>query len=293
MIGSNVMSKSKKTDNRNYRIFRVEKTKWRIFPKKITMMRIYAKDDDDACLQLKDYIKAANKQYAYYVEPWTPNIEIIDGKRYECDDFIEAMELHDKLKPWYKKAYDAVSLELWHWFVSKPKNAYCWCRDLVYLVKNKQEYSTAWCIDDRLLDLIKFNLPILKKHKHTLSWAMLEKAYLEKHPELSVADAKKHFETNCDGYGKDVQDRSVELEHKMFDDLIDDINAYNYYMHGYDYVDPNDKEQVEIDKKLRHTLPLIKGSYDRYDYKKLNTMIDKHWNKIWETVRKYGREMND
>ena len=92
---------------------------------------------------------------------------------------------------------------------------------------------------------------------------------------------------------KNLEKRAIELEHKLFDELIDDIRAYNYYMHWHDRIDPKDKEQVETDKKLRHTLPLIKGSYDRYDRTKHNALIDKHWNRIWETVRQYGREFND
>lgn len=282
--------------NYNYRIFRVEASKNRTFPKKITMLRIYAKDNDDAYSQLKEYVRVANKQYRYYVERWTPHVVVINGKQHEFSDFIEAYEFRDRLRPWYKKIYDWFDIRLYRLFIIKPKDAFYWCRNMLYLMKNKQEYSASWTIDDKLLDLIMFNLPILKKYKHTLSWAMLEKAYSEKH-KCSESDAKKYFSTNVE-YDKDIKDKSVELEHKMFDELIDNIKAYKYYMGGYDEVkygcnDPKDKWLIETDKKLRNTLPLIKGSYDDYDYKKLNALTDKYWNKIWETVRKYGREFND
>ena len=280
-----------KKDNRNYRIFKVDHTAKCGLPKKTTMMRIFAKDDDDAYRQLKDYIKSANRKYKYYVEAWTPHVMIVDGKRYECDYLSEMLDIKAKSMPWYKRLYDWLVVEFNYLFVTKPIDAYYWCRDLVYLIKNKQQYSASWSIDDKLLELLKFNLPILKRSKYTLSWAMLEKAYLEKHPDKTVADAKKHFSEN--GSTKNLKKRAIELEHKLFDELIDDIRAYNYYMYWHDCIDPKDKEQVETDKKLRHTLPLIKGSYDSYDRTKLNALIDKHWNRIWETVRQYGREFND
>ncbi len=286
--------KNKKTcENFNYRIFRVdeEASKSRYRPKKITMKRIYAEDADDAFAQLKDYRSIANKAYTYYVERWAPIVVIRNGIRHEYDDYVESMQAEFKARPFYKRAWDAIDLFFWRVFVNPISNFRYWVRDIVYLLRHKDTYQSSWNIDDRLLDILALNIPILKKYKHTLSWKMLDKALLEKHKDEPDFDLQKFYETHYSGYGDDVEKQSVKYEHEMFDNLIADIQAYRYFMNE-EYLDA-DKRGTEIDKKLRPMLPLIKGSYDDYDYVKMNKMAEKIWNRIWETVRIYGREFND
>ena len=286
--------KNKKTcENFNYRIFRVdeEASKSRYRPKKITMKRIYAEDADDAFAQLKEYRSIANKAYTYYVERWAPIVVIRNGVRHEYDDYAESMQAESKARPFYKRAWDAIDMFFWHVFVNPISNFRYWVRDIVYLLRHKDTYQSSWNIDDRLLDILALNIPILKKYKHTLSWKMLDKALLEKHKDEPDFDLQKFYETHYSGYGDDVEKQSVKYEHEMFDNLIADIQAYRYFMNE-EYLD-SDKRGTEIDKKLRPMLPLIKGSYDDYDYVKMNKMAEKIWNRIWETVRIYGREFND
>ena len=287
------MSEASKKE-KNYRIFRVDEEATRgkrILPKKITMIRIYAKDNDDAYEQLKEYRKVANKAYTYYVERWCP-ITVIrdDGTKHTYDDYVEEMMEYRSNKPFYVRWYDSFTTFLWRLFVNPVSNFRYWVRDIVYLLRHKQTYESSWTIDDRLLDVLLFNIPILKKYKHTLSWKMLDKAILEKHKDEKDFDLQKFYKTHFSGYGEDVEAASVKYEHEMFDKLIADIQAYRYIMNQ-DYLDNNTDNP--IDKVLRPTLPLIKGSYDDYDNEKLLKMSEKYWNRIWETVRIYGREFND
>ena len=289
------MKKSRRDKKKdNYRIFRVEESmKCHGLPKKITMVRITAEDDNDAYLQLKDYVKYANKEFKYYVEEWQPTVVIRNGKKTEYDDYCDMMEKERASRSFIKKAYDAVDSFFYKMFISIPADFFYKVKETLYLLKHKQQLHASWCIDDVMLDTLLFNIPILKKNKHCLSWKMLEKALLEKHPSFTKQDVDKYFATHYNGYGDDIERRAVELEKEMFDKLIDDIKAYRYYAGQYTYIDKNDKDLVETDKKLRHTLPLVKGSYDRYEYKKIREMTDKCWNKVWETVRTYGQEFND
>lgn len=278
----------------NYRIFRVdERAKDHGLPKKITMVRITAKDDDDAYLQLKDYIKYANREFKYYVEEWQPTVVIRNGKRLVCEDYADMMAKERASKSFIRKVFETIDVFFYRLFISFPANTFYKAKELLYLLRHKQQLHASWCIDDILLDTLLFNIPILKKNKHTLSWKMLEKAILERHPSYTVHDVDKYFATHYNGYGKDIEDRAVVLEKQLFDQLISDIKAYRYYAGQYTYIDKTDKDLVETDKKLRNTLPLIKGSYDRYEHKKLKALVDKHWNRIWETVRSYGQEFND
>lgn len=289
----NNKTNTKHTENFNYRIFRVdeEASKGRYRPKKITMKRIYAEDVDDAVAQLKDYRSIANKAYTYYVERWAPIVVIRNGVRHEYDDYVESMQAEFKARPFYKRVWNAIDLFFWRVFVNPISNFRYWIRDTVYLLRHKDTYQSSWNIDDRLLDVLALNIPILKKYKHTLSWKMLDKALLEKHKDEPDFDLQKYHETHYSGYGDDIEEQSVKYEHEMFDNLMADIRAYKYLMNE-EYLD-SDIRGTEIDKKLRPSLPLIKGSYDDYDYVKLNKMTEKIWNRIWETVRLYGREFND
>lgn len=278
--------------DKNYKIFRVELEKHRkyIWPKKIVMQYIHAEDDDDAYKQLKDYKKIANKEYTYYVEPQT-YYYTKDGKKHDIDSFVD--EFKSRV-PWYKRILDDISFYLHYYFVDKPKDIYYHIKDFIYFLKNKHEKWESWNVDRALLKTLLFNIKKLRNNKYTLSWKMVDKAILEKHKDDPNFDIKQFHKEHYSGYGDDIEKRAIELEKEMFDKLIQDINEYFYYVNYYnDYIDETNKELVELDKRLRPTLPLIKGSYDRYDYKKLNDMALKRWNRIWETVRIYGLEFVD
>lgn len=282
--------------DKNYKIFRVEtnyqegrgfKYSW---PKKIVMKYIYAKDDKDAYKQLKAYIKLANKEYTYYVEPYVTYKIIGDDTIYDSDTLMNG---HRSKMPWHKRILEDISFTLHYYFVDKPKDIYYKLYDIWYLLKNKHQHSEAWNVDNALLDTLHFNIKKLKERKYTLSWAMLDKAILEKHKDDPNFDLKQFHIDNCSGYSKDIEQRAIELEKELFDKLISDICAYKYYTDWHNNINEFDEEQVATEKRLKHTLPLIKGSYDRYDYNKLNELSSKYWNRIWETTRIYGREFVD
>ena len=225
------MKKSRRDKKKdNYRIFRVEESvKCHSLPKKVTMMRITAEDDNDAYLQLKDYVKYANKEFKYYVEEWQPTVVIRNGKKTEYDDYCDMMEKERASRSFIKKAYDAVDSFFYRTFISIPADLFYKVKETLYLLKYKQQLHASWCIDDVMLDTLLFNIPILKKNKHCLSWKMLEKALLEKHPSFTKQDVDKYFATHYNGYGDDIERRAVELEKEMFDKLVDDVRAYRYY----------------------------------------------------------------
>lgn len=50
-------------------------------------------------------------------------------------------------------------------------------------------------------------------------------------------------------------------------------DKHRYFMNE-DYLDPS-KRGSELDKRLRPILPLIKGSYDDYNYANMNKMTEK------------------
>ncbi len=279
-----------------YKIFRVDESdETSIFPKKITVLNINAKDDEDAYQQLKEYSSKASKEYKYYVEPSQIHTVInADGTKTTFDNFFDRMNYNYDSNPWYVKAWTSIDLCFYRHVVTPISNFRYWCRDTVYLLKHKQTYQASWTMDDVLLDTIVHNIPLLKKYKHTLSWKMLDQALLEAHKNEKDFDLEKyHQKHGMNGYSPEIEKRSVVLEHELFDRLVADIKAYRYYSNWYEYIDKTDLEMVELDKKLRPALPLIKGSYDRYDYKKLNKIADGYWNRIWETIRVYGREFND
>jgi hypothetical protein len=282
--------------NKNYKIFRVEvkyhkgrKFKY-AWPKKIVMQYIYAKDDKDAYNQLKKYRKIANKEYTYYVEPYVTYHVIGDDETYDLDTLLSGRR--NKM-PWYKRILEDVSFNLHYYFVDKPKDIYYRAYDIWYLLKNKHQHFESWNIDRALIDTLHFNIKKLKNKKYSLSWAMLDKAILEKHKDDPNFDLKQFHKEHCSGYGNEIEKRAIELEKELFDKLISDICAYKYYTDWYDNINELDDEQVATEKRLKHTLPLIKGSYDRYDYIKLNELSTKYWNRIWETTRIYGREFVD
>jgi hypothetical protein len=280
-----------KTD-KNYKIFRVELEKHRkyVWPKKIVMQYIYAKNDEDAYKQLKNYKKTANKEYTYYVEPFTYYFTE-DGKKHDIDLFVDEFKSKG---PWYKRLFEDIMFNIEYYFKTKPKDIYFYIKDFIYFLKNKHEKWESWNVDRALLKTLLFNIKKLRNNKYSLSWKMIDKAIVEKYGNEPDFNFKAYQKKYAYGPSDEISELAIKLEKEMFDKLIQDINEYFYYVDYYnDYIDETNKELVELDKRLRPTLPLIKGSYDRYDYKKLNDMALKRWNRIWETVRIYGLEFVD
>lgn len=199
--------------------------------------------------------------------------------------------MDDEPVSFMSKVYDWLSFTMWRIFIACPKSIICQIRDAYYLLKTKQTYRASWSIDETMLDVLAHNLPILKKNKQCLSWKMLDKAILEKYGDVKDFNLQKYYETHRSGYGDEIENRSVELEHQLFDQLLNDIEAYRYYSDGYLWIDQTDPIAVAIDKKLHSTIPLIDDT-DIYDNKKLNDMTTDCWNRIWDAVKTYGREFN-
>lgn len=273
------ISKVDPNGDKNYRIYRVEPEDAKPCDfdfNKITMLRFHADSQDEAYDKLVEYRKVANKEYKYYVERW-------------CGSTKE--RLLWKNRNVLSCIWSDICFYLEYYFIIKPMDVYYYFRDLFYLLKYKQEYNASWKIDEKLIDVLLLNIPILRKNKHSYSWAMLDKAVKEKHGNEKGFDITKYYYDNTPE--KDVYKKAEEYEKEMFDELVKNIKLYRYYTYGYEYVDRKDKEAVEFDNQWRHTLPLVKGSFDSYDYKKLEKMSTKYWNKIFDTVMKYGREFND
>lgn len=259
------------------------------------MVKFFAKDDDDARAYLKDYRKAANKEYDYYFESYSPVCVIgEDGKRREYEDhfaYYAAEKQRKAEKSIFRRAWDAITLELWYWFIDKPSNAKYWLRDLVYWMKNRHDYRESWSLDTHVLDDLVWNIPILIKTKHGLAYPFLDKAVKETHKDEKGFDIKKWNETNHD-YTDDEEKRAEKYQDEEFMRLVEYIKLYRYYSDS-GVIDETNEEEVAFDKKWRHTLPIISGTYDSFDYKKLQALTNRYWNKIWDWMRLFGQALCD
>jgi len=289
-----------KKGKQNYKIIRIEKElvegglfrKPYVKNKKIEMMRFYAANDKEAYDFLKDYKKAANKEYTYYFdEIHTSFIVGKDGKRVECEDTFEFWDREDKARPLIVRMWKAFTLELWYLFIDRPNQLRYWIRDTFYHVKTKHNYNESWSLDTHILDDILWNIPILLKNKHGLAYPYLDMAVKETHKNDPKFDIVEWNKTNHE-YTDEEEKLADKFQRESYEKVVEYIKLYYYYdSHG--IIDNLNQDEVEFDKKFRHTLPIVPGSYDMFDYKKLSELQQKTWNKIWEWVRTYGQTLWD
>lgn len=292
--------KKSKKSNKNFRIVRIERElvkdglfkKPVVKTKKVEVIRFHANDVKEAYDFLKDYTKTANKDYTYYFDEINVfHIMNDDGSVTECEDIVRYWDSEDKNHPFIVRMWKSLTYNLWYWFIDKPNSVKHWVKDIAYLLRTKHNRNESWSLDTHMLDDMLWNIPILIKSKHGLAAPFLDMAVKETHKDDSTFNLDEWNKTYHD-YTKEEEELADKYQRESYEKVVEFIKLY-YYYESYGVVDKNNEDEVAFDKKFRSTLPIIPGSYDMMDYKRLSELQKKTWNKIWEWVRTYGQTLWD
>ena len=277
----------------NYKIFHFDTARNTIVDEKF-----YAENDDAAYQHLLKFKEAHHAEVSADVEHFYKPIIYVSVLGEDCIPEHD-VEDYEFCKRWRK---DNKRVSKWDNFVEKIDdflydvadvfyNIKYKVRDFIYLMKNKEAYSNQWNLDWHLIDTIERNVPSLIKNSHALLF--LDEAIKELHKDDSNFDIDNYYR-DCQGnFPKEVEDLAINIQNEEYEKLLHHVKLYKYYNDG-GYVDYDDPEQVEFDKKWRHTLPIKPGTYDRLaDPKKMSDMVNEQWGKIWDWVKQYGQRLSD
>ena len=287
-------SKNEKSSNLNkYRIFRVEVDEKTGKEKQITMRRFSAKTNEDAYKELQKYVKIANREYTYY---WGhANGYGFFGKDKKMHSFDTMEEMHDFFKSDNKDTFFEKLSTPFVKLMSKLSDFKYYLKDIFYWLKHNHNRNESWSLDWHLIEDLKFNLPLIIE---TIS----EGEGGVPHDICLKALAKKHAnEPNYDPIAAFNADPNViwnekgvmDLANKMWIDELKagllNIRLYYYYSNFGIIDEKKELDMIEVHKEYAKTIPYIKGTYKEIDYKKLEQMTSKCWNKIWIWLREYGQ----
>lgn len=272
----------------NYKIIRLEEDPKTKIKNKITMVKFYAEDNDEAQDYLAEYKKVANKAYTYYIDTYSPLFiyDEVSKTTKKYDSHQQYIDLLNKNTPWWSKTWEWIEWWLWEKWIDKLSSIKWWFADIIYFIKYKQYRKASWALDSYMIDTLQHNVKILLDTKHGISPVFIDEVRKEMHKDEKDFNIEEYDKTHYE-VTEEEESRAVELQCKTLQQLLDAIEKYNYYFnHGV-------ADNEETDKKLRSTLPLVKGSYDMLEYKKLYNMTMKQWNYIWDWMRKYGHTLWD
>lgn len=285
--------KSKKpnrfTHNR-YRIFRVEVDPKTKKEKKITMKKFWGKSDADAQEELKKYVKIANKQYKYY---WgTAEGYVEHDSKTKKDIYFDSMEeMHEawqKSQKWYQNLWFNIT-----YYFSKVTDIRYTIKDIWYWFRTKHNRNESWSLDSHIIEDILHNVPIMIENLHGWPTYFSLEAVKEKHKDDPSFDVEKAFNADPNLCWKEKCDeRALELWKEKLNELLLSARLYAYYS-DYGIVNDKDTEMAKIDKKYKSTIPYVPGTYKQIDYSRLEKLTTKNWNKIWDWIRIYGRNLWD
>ena len=92
-------------------------------------------------------------------------------------------------------------------------------------------------------------------------------------------------------YTEDEWKLGKKLRADEYDRMLEYVALYDYYS-NFGITNKELVDDVEaFENKWKKTLPIKPGTYRDFDYKKLDALADKYWNKIWEWMRTYGRAL--
>ena len=283
----------RKENKPNYRIWHFGKDRWH----KVTDERFYAENDDAAYEHLVEFENKTpiidGKKFYYSSIHYICCIDD-NGKQspeFDLDDIVSRKAWHKNGISWWKRIWEEVTFFFSYYFVDKPKDLYYWTRNIVYLLKYKEEYSNQWNLDWHILDSIERNVPSLIDNSHAL--AFIDEAILKVHGNEPGFDLDQYHRDNYAGYPKEIEELAVKIQNEEYRNLLLYVKLYKYYANCGN-IDFNNHEEDAFDNEWRHTLPIKKGTYDEIaDYKKLTAMTKEQWNKIWDWMKAYGQKLND
>ena len=271
----------------NYKIFWVDDKH-----NKHIVTKFKAKDDNEAKTRLNEYCNALNDSAYYYgrihyVKYCSPN----GDTKIKCMDDKDIFLVDDDYKQnAFIKAFKSIGDFFEYWFLQKPLDWWYKMQDVAYLLKYGEARSNQWNLDCHLLDTIELNVPSLIKYSHGMMF--IDEAILELHKNDKNFDLRKYHEEHCRGYPDDVEKLAMKIQNDEYNKLLLYVKLYKYYS-DFGCVDLSNANDVKFDKEWRHTLPIKDGTYDEFDYDKLNNLAQEQWNNIWDWVKKHGQKLYD
>lgn len=279
----------------NYRIIRIEKKieksgflkrKTSVRDSIVTMVKFYAKDDESAYKYLQEYKKAANCAYDYYYDKCnTFSVTDRKGNTHEFEDILEAIDFNENSISWYKKAFNWLALNLELYLTCYLKDAMYQLKTNWHLLKNKHQVHEYWDLSGHILNDIKWNVPIINNCRYAISKCYIDKAICELHKDDKDFDINAWNSSHNFSYTDEEEALALKLQQESRNKLLNHIKLYEYYSN---FGVTDDKE---FDAKWHHTLPIKKGTYDEFEQDKLDKLIERHWNAIWEWMRKEGNSL--
>lgn len=274
-------------DKKKYIIYRIDETAGNAyFPKKIIMQKFLAEDDAEAYSYLKEYRKAANKAYTYFYSQEDKYVSVDENGNKKT--YSSMHEMHeDWLKD--KNILEKVKTELsYRW--SKIIDGWYWLKYLWYYIRTGHDYKASWSLDSHLLNEIVWNIKILKDDDGC-STLYLDKARAEIHKDEKDFNIYDYAVKMNYDYTEDEWKLAKKLRAEEYDRMLEYIALYDYYS-NYGIAGKTLVDDVEaFEEKWKKTLPIKPGTYREFDYKKLDALANKYWNKIWEWLRTYGRTL--
>jgi len=281
-------SKAKKPmpkDKTHYRIFRIEKDEQTGKEVQVNMTKFWAKNDDEAYSELKEYRKVANKAYTYYYGTTGYFVDRDkDGNELRFDTMEEEHAAWEKREGKLKMLWLDVTIFFEHLFDIRYK-----IKDIWHVLRTKHQRNESWSLDYHILDDLIFNIPLLIKDKNGVPTAFCEKAAKLAHKGDPSYDPVKEFEKDP-GKADDYIDSAKKLWDEELNKLLLYVKLYCYYR-DFGIVDNKDPEQVKFHEKYKYTLPYKPGTYKTFDYKKLSALQQRYWSSIWNWMKEYGQSL--
>ena len=270
----------------NYRIFWVDDKRI-----KHVVLKFKALNDDEAYAKLKDFDSSHDDHVYYYgIIHYCKCINSSGDKMFIRELNDHAISWDDSKKNVFLRVVEKIGDFFAYWIYYKPIDLWYKLKDIIYLLKYNEARSNQWNLDYHLLDSIELNVPSLIKYSHCMMF--LDEAILQLYGNDAGFDLKKYHESHCACYPKEVEDLAMKIQHDEYNKLLLYVKQYKYYS-NYGIIDIDDPDAVEFDNEWRHTLPVKLGTYDEYDYEKLEILYNTAWNNIWDWVKKYGHTLND
>lgn len=284
---------AEETSKPNYKIYVLEYDPKYKYQERKTIATFFAKDDEEARKYLNDnYVNTTNDNRTYYYGAITyHNILKEDGTIVQKSS-EEAFLLDDE--GFFRRTIDNICTWFRVYVIDKIFDFKYWLRDLFYFIKHKQYYRASWSLDTYILDTIEHNLKRLMEYKHGYTQKFIDAAILKVHANEKDFDLEAYKTKNNYNATEEEMAEAEKIFNEECQKCIEYIQLYRYYEGDYSSIDITNPEEVALDKKYRHTLPIKPGTYcDIYDYNKLYELEQEAWCKVFDWFKENGQSCWD
>jgi len=160
-------------------------------------------------------------------------------------------------------------------------------RETEYLLRTKHNLSESWNLDSHILDDLRFNL---KKMVEDGLYGYPSSYYSKAAESLGYETRENGLRLADETKNEEVEKIALEMWMGRLGELRTHV-LYYLFFRDFGIVEEDDIELLEFSRMHENEIPYKEGTDKEIDYKKNSSLVQEHWNAIFDWLKEDGQNL--